>query len=376
MLTRAADHTLTAAGTSIPARKGAGVALRGLSKSYGPVNAVNDVSLDIKSGEFVALLGASGSGKSTILMMIAGFETPSAGEILLDQRNVTTLPPHRRDIGMVFQRYALFPHMTVAENIAYPLRRRGADRATIETEVARALRMVSLDTFGGRFPAQLSGGQQQRVALARSLVFRPSVLLMDESLGALDRKLRQQMQMEIKLLHRALGTTIVFVTHDQEEALSMANRVAVLSDGKLIQAGTPTELYQTPQSALVAGFIGETNFLPADAVRRNAQIVEVQCLGTSFPVPRTQCCTEEKKVVIGVRPEHVRLVGPDKGIPVTVIETVYRGSTLTVLLETQGCRLMASVPAETNCPAVGEMVGAAFEPTNCRIYSTEAVPHQ
>jgi spermidine/putrescine ABC transporter ATP-binding subunit len=370
MLNRRADHLEHAqSGGIAPHRAGASVALRALSKSYGPVAAVKDVSLDIEAGEFVALLGASGSGKSTILMMIAGFETPSAGEILLDGRNITALPPHRRDIGMVFQRYALFPHMTVAENIAYPLRRRGADRVTIETEVARALRMVSLDTFGGRYPSQLSGGQQQRVALARSLVFRPRVLLMDESLGALDRKLRQQMQMEIKLLHRALGTTIVFVTHDQEEALSMADRVAVLSDGRLVQVGTPSELYRTPGSALVAGFIGETNFLPGETVRTTADTIEVQCLGTNFRVPKVNCCTEDESALIGVRPEHVRLVGKDEGIPVNVVETVYRGSTLTVLLQAQGCRLTASVPAEIHCPAVGDTLGVDFQPENCRVYS-------
>jgi putative spermidine/putrescine transport system ATP-binding protein len=351
------------------ARNGTSLALRGLSKSYGPVTAVNDVSLEIESGEFMALLGASGSGKSTILMMIAGFETPTAGEILLDQRNIISLPPHRRDIGMVFQRYALFPHMTVAENIAYPLRRRGADRTTIEAEVARTLRMVSLDGFGSRYPAQLSGGQQQRVALARALVFRPRVLLMDESLGALDRKLRQQMQMEIKLLHRALGTTIVFVTHDQEEALSMADRVAVLSDGQLMQVGTPADLYRAPQSALVAGFIGETNFLPVERVHKTSDSMEVQCLGATLAVPKANCCADDNNVVVGVRPEHVQLIDHGAGIRVSVVETVYRGSTLTVLLQAQGCRLTASLPAETHCPSVGETVGMTFAPENCRLYA-------
>jgi len=375
MLNRLADHSPQIANQGVdPVRNGASVTLRGLHKSYGPVVAVNDVSIEIKSGEFVALLGASGSGKSTILMMIAGFESPSAGEILLDRGNITALPPHRRDIGMVFQRYALFPHMTVAENIAYPLRRRGADRSTIEAEVARALRMVSLESFGGRFPAQLSGGQQQRIALARSLVFRPRVLLMDEPLGALDRKLRQQMQVEIKLLHRALGATILFVTHDQEEALSMADRIAVLSDGKLIQAGTPSELYRTPGSALVAGFIGETNFLPAQVVRATADVVVVRSLGIGLTVPKANCCTDDANVVIGVRPEHVRLVGRNAGIPVTVVETVYRGSLLNVLLQARDCRLTVSVQAETHCPTVGEAAAIAFEPQNCRIYARSGQP--
>jgi spermidine/putrescine ABC transporter ATP-binding subunit len=368
MLNRADHPSLEQSSDTM--RKGAAVALRTLNKAYGPVTAVDNVSLDIGAGEFVALLGASGSGKSTILMMIAGFETPSAGEILLDGQPITQLPPHRRDIGMVFQRYALFPHMSVAENIAYPLRRRGADRATIEAEVARALHMVSLDKFGSRFPAQLSGGQQQRVALARSLVFRPRVILMDESLGALDRKLRQQMQMEIKLLHREIGATILFVTHDQEEALSMADRVAVLSDGKLIQVGTPAELYRTPQSALVAGFIGETNFLPAEIVASTAPAVAARCLGMDVKVPKANCCSEDRSVLIGVRPEHIRLT--HDGIPASVVETVYRGSTLHVLLESQGCRLTASVAAETHCPSAGDTVGIAFDSANCRIYSRTA----
>ncbi len=217
----------------LPAKNQRGaVSVDAITKAFGSVKAVDGVSLSVQPGEFVALLGSSGSGKSTLLMMIAGFEAPTSGDIKLDGVRMNDVPGHRRGFGMVFQNYSLFPHMNVAENIAYPLRRRGMGGRDIEREVTKALRLVALDGYGTRLPSQLSGGQQQRVALARALVFRPPLLLMDEPLGALDRKLRQQLQMEIKLIHKEVGSTIIFVTHDQEEALSMADRVAVLERGQ------------------------------------------------------------------------------------------------------------------------------------------------
>ncbi|RWE36066.1 MAG: ATP-binding cassette domain-containing protein, partial [Mesorhizobium sp.] len=215
---------------------------------YGRFTALHDVSIDVEAGEFLALLGPSGSGKSTMLMAIGGFNIPTSGDVIINDEVVTQKAPHLRNVGIVFQRYALFPHMTVWENVAYPLRRRRIASAEVAKEVTQALEMVSLETLAHRFPAELSGGQQQRVALARALVFHPPVLLMDEPLGALDRKLRQQLQMELKKLHRSLGTTIILVTHDQEEALSMADRVAVMAEGRLLQIGTPTELYCHPNS--------------------------------------------------------------------------------------------------------------------------------
>ncbi len=240
---------------------GHALALRGLTRRYGSFVAVRDVSLNVESGEFVTLLGPSGSGKTTMLMMVAGFTEPSEGTILLDGRDITALPPERRDFGMVFQGYALFPHMTVAENVAFPLRVRGLGRAAREEKVRAALDLVQLDRFADRKPAQLSGGQQQRVALARALVFDPALLLLDEPLSALDKKLRGELQEELKALHRRVGRTFINVTHDQEEALRLSDRVAILDHGRLVQQGSPLELYERPATRFVADFLGRSNFL-------------------------------------------------------------------------------------------------------------------
>lgn len=222
---------------------------------------VKDFSLEVARGEFITLLGPSGSGKTTCLMMLAGFETPTSGDIRLNGRSISNVAPHRRGIGMVFQNYALFPHMTVAENLAFPLEVRKLSKAEIQSKVKRALDMVQLGHLGNRRPAQLSGGQQQRVAVARALVFDPDLVLMDEPLGALDKNLREQMQYEIKHIHESLGVTVVYVTHDQSEALTMSNRIAVFDDGVIQQLAPPPELYERPQNAFVASFIGENNRL-------------------------------------------------------------------------------------------------------------------
>ena len=243
------------------------ISFAGVSKSYDGVHSVVEgLDLDVARGEFVSLLGPSGSGKTTTLMMLAGFESPTRGEIRLAGQRLDDKPPHRRDIGMVFQNYALFPHMTIAENVAFPLSVRKVSRGDQKARVARALEMVELAHLGGRRPAQLSGGQQQRVALARALVFEPSVVLMDEPLGALDKRLRESMQYEIMRLHRELSLTIVYVTHDQNEALTMSDRVAVFSDGRIQQAATPTELYENAANAFVANFVGENNGLTGRVV--------------------------------------------------------------------------------------------------------------
>ncbi|MBV9434205.1 MAG: ATP-binding cassette domain-containing protein, partial [Hyphomicrobiales bacterium] len=232
------------------------VRFMGVQKSYdGTVLVVKGLDLDVTRGEFLTLLGPSGSGKTTCLMMLAGFELPTAGEILLDGRPISRLPPNRRGIGVVFQNYALFPHMTVAENVAFPLSVRRMSRDAIATHVRRALDMVQLKGFDQRKPAQLSGGQQQRVAVARALVFEPELVLMDEPLGALDKQLREQMQLEIKHLQQRVGVTLVYVTHDQAEALTMSDRIAVFDRGEVQQLATPTELYEAPRNAFVAGFI-------------------------------------------------------------------------------------------------------------------------
>ena len=231
-----------------------------VDKSYdGEILVVKDLNVDVAQGEFLTLLGPSGSGKTTTLMMLAGFETPTSGEIYLEGNPISSIPPYKRGIGMVFQNYALFPHMTVNENLSFPLEVRKLSKSDIEEKVKKALSMVELDAFGSRMPMQLSGGQQQRVALARALVFEPRLVLMDEPLGALDKKLREQMQYEIKHIHGRIGITVVYVTHDQNEALTMSNRIAVFNDGKIQQISTPDVLYEKPDSAFVAQFIGENN---------------------------------------------------------------------------------------------------------------------
>ncbi|KLN60512.1 spermidine/putrescine ABC transporter ATP-binding protein [Kiloniella spongiae] len=245
-----------------PASSEAYVRFDGVQKSYDGVNlVVKDLNVDIPRGEFLTMLGPSGSGKTTSLMMLAGFETATHGDIFLNGRSINNVAPHKRGIGMVFQNYALFPHMTVAENLAFPLQVRKMSRADVEEKVQRALDMVELGEFGNRRPAQLSGGQQQRVAVARALVFEPDLVLMDEPLGALDKNLREQMQYEIKHIHERLGVTVVYVTHDQSEALTMSNRVAVFEDGRIQQLAPPVELYEKPENAFVAQFIGENNKL-------------------------------------------------------------------------------------------------------------------
>lgn len=244
-----------------------------VSKAFGIVTVVDDLDLSISKGEFVSMLGPSGSGKTTLLMMLAGFEKPTSGAISVGGRRVDALPPYRRNMGVVFQNYALFPHMTVAENVAFPLKMRGVARSEVVERVSRALDMVQLSSFQDRKPIQLSGGQQQRVALARALVFEPEVVLMDEPLGALDKKLREQMQLDIRDIHRRLGLTIVFVTHDQGEALTMSDRIAIFNHGKIEQIGTPSQIYDHPKTQFVAQFIGETNLLAGRSGRPRMEVL-------------------------------------------------------------------------------------------------------
>src|SRR5882757_10190181 len=241
-----------------------------VSKHYGTVAALNDVSLSVARGEFLTLLGPSGSGKTTMLMAIAGFVAPTSGRILLNGQPIQHLPPDKRNFGMVFQGYALFPHLTVARNIAFPLEVRGTPKSEIDRKVGDALGLVQLGALADRLPRQLSGGQQQRVALARALVFAPHLLLLDEPLSALDRKLRADMQIELKAFHRKVGLTFIYVTHDQEEALSMSDRVAILRDGKLLQLGAPNELYERPATRFVAEFLGRSNFLAGKVEQTSA----------------------------------------------------------------------------------------------------------
>ena len=245
------------------------ISIRGLTRSFGDVHAVTGIDLDIYEGEFITLLGPSGSGKTTVLRMIAGFEKPDAGSISLSGKDVSQLPPYERDVNTVFQDYALFPHMNVLSNIEYGLRVKGVAKAERLERASEALHQVRLEGYGERKPSQLSGGQRQRVALARALVNRPSVLLLDEPLGALDLKLREQMQIELKALQRAVGITFIFVTHDQEEALTMSDRIAVFNQGKIEQLGTPREIYDSPRSSFVSEFVGQTNKIQINSEKIN-----------------------------------------------------------------------------------------------------------
>jgi putative spermidine/putrescine transport system ATP-binding protein len=284
------------------------IAIRNLTKRYGAFAALDDVSLDIRSGEFITLLGPSGSGKTTLLMVLAGFVRPEAGSVLFGEREVVLLPPHKRDIGMVFQNYALFPHMSVAGNLAYPLRLRGVGRTECAARVRDALDLVQLAGFGDRGVEELSGGQKQRVALARAVIFEPRILLMDEPLSALDKKLREQMQLEVRRLHDRLGLTTVYVTHDQREALTMSDRIAVIDRGGIVQIDRPLELYEQPHTQFVADFIGETHVLPVRVQDGRASL-----FGRPLRLARPLLSAAPNQV-LALRPEKLRfLEGADGG---------------------------------------------------------------
>ena len=286
-----------------------------IQKSYDGVTlVVKSLNLDVAQGEFLTMLGPSGSGKTTCLMMLAGFEPATHGEIYLKGQGINNVAPHKRGIGMVFQNYALFPHMTVSENLAFPLEVRKMDKSEREAKVKRALDMVQLGAFGDRRPSQLSGGQQQRVAVARSLVFDPDLVLMDEPLGALDKNLREQMQYEIKHIHDNLGLTVVYVTHDQSEALTMSNRIAVFDDGIIQQCAPPEVLYEKPDNAFCANFIGENNRLLGEAIEDLGDSVKVTVDGTGDTVSalKVKVAGVGERVTLSLRPERV-VVAPEPG---------------------------------------------------------------
>jgi putative spermidine/putrescine transport system ATP-binding protein len=286
------------------------VRFRRVSKSFDGAGtaAVRDLDLDVARGEFLTLLGPSGSGKTTTLMMLAGFERPSSGEILVEGEDISRTPAHKRALGMVFQNYALFPHMTVAQNLAFPLQVRHMPRAEIATRVKRALEMVRLEGLGRRRPGQLSGGQQQRVAVARALVFEPKAVLMDEPLGALDKSLREQLQYEIKRIHRELGVTIIYVTHDQGEALTMSDRIAVFNKGRVEQCGAPGDLYDRPANLFVAGFVGENNFISAETSGTPGETVKASSLAGAMTA--TNAGAGPGPCILAVRPERIVLRPP------------------------------------------------------------------
>jgi spermidine/putrescine ABC transporter ATP-binding subunit len=320
---------------------GASVRIDGVRKSYGSVEAVRNVSLEVGVGEFVSLLGPSGSGKTTLLMMIAGFELPDAGSIHVGDHDVTRVEPNERNLGMVFQRYALFPHLSVAENIAFPLRMRKLERAHIARKVQEALERVRLAGYDARKPDQLSGGQQQRVALARATVFDPPVILMDEPLGALDKKLREQMQLEIKHLQRELGSTVIYVTHDQQEALTMSDRVAVMSQGRIEQVSSPRALYNHPVSAFVADFVGDTNWLHGlvQAIHGTEVVLMLPGGETVRGLMPQQLPVNGPSIRVGesarlcIRPEQLEYLAPQQShsqLEICITDEIYAGADLTL----------------------------------------------
>ena len=312
-----------------------------VDKSYdGKVLVVKDLNLDIAEGEFITMLGPSGSGKTTCLMMLAGFETPTNGEIYLDKNPISNIPPHKRGIGMVFQNYALFPHMTVYENLAFPLRVRKVSKEDTDKKIDKALSMVSLTGFENRMPGQLSGGQQQRVAVARALVFDPAVVLMDEPLGALDKNLRESMQYEIKHIHESIGVTVVYVTHDQGEALTMSNRIAVFNDGKVQQLSSPDKLYEEPVNSFVAEFIGENN-------RFSGQVTDVskdKCKvklddGSEILANPIVVKSSGEKTIVSLRPERALINTKEKmenNFKGKIEEVIYHGAHTRVRLNLLG----------------------------------------
>jgi putative spermidine/putrescine transport system ATP-binding protein len=354
------------------------VRFAGVTKTYDGINlVVRGLDLNIAKGEFLTLLGPSGSGKTTTLMMLAGFEQPTSGEILLNGSSLNDMPPHKRGLGFVFQNYALFPHMSVQENVSFPLEVRRIRGSEIKARVAKALGMVELVGFEKRKPHQLSGGQQQRVAMARALVFDPDLVLMDEPLGALDKHLREQMQYELKRLHRELGVTMVYVTHDQSEALTLSDRIAVFHEGNIQQLDTPSKIYQEPANAFVAGFIGENNALPGKIVAIKGNECEVELIGGSRVRARNgNCDTVGQTGVVCVRPENLSISAETtpggNHVAALVEDFIFHGDHVRVKLSAPGMsEIYVKTPARTtNLPSKGVAVTLCWEPSSARAFAS------
>ncbi len=332
--------------------------IKGLGKQYGNVTALEPTDLSVEAGEFVTLLGPSGSGKTTLLQMISGLTEPTSGELWVDGRNETETPVHKRDMGLVFQHYALFPHMTVSENIAFPLKMRGAPARDIRERVAETLAKVQLEAYGDRFPRELSGGQQQRVALARCFVYRPEIVLMDEPLGALDKNLREDMQLEIRRLHREFGTTVIYVTHDQEEALVLSDRVCLMNHARVEQIGTPREIYSHPKSIFSAQFIGLSNLFMGEVEEAGEGRMAVRNGNGTFEAKAENCRTVNGHGGLVLRPEQLR-PGPagegENEVAGTVSEIIYVGSdTRLVLTLKDGATLSVRHDPSSPLPGLGE----------------------
>ena len=338
-----------------------GLSLNAITKTFGSFAAVDNVALNVPNGSFVCLLGPSGCGKTTLLRMVAGLEEPSAGTILLDGEDITSVPTHKRNLGMVFQSLALFPHLSVGDNIAYALRIRGASRQEQKKRVDELLAMIALPGFADRPVAKLSGGQRQRVAIARALALSPKLFLLDEPLSALDAKLREAMQVELRQLQQRLGITTIVVTHDQREAMTMADLVVVMGKGKILQVAPPVEIYRRPADAFVADFIGSTNLLPveADSAGR-ASVLGAIVSGIALPAGL-------KKASLSVRPEDVRLTAPGAGaIDGTVTFVRDLGGTIETFVEAGGVTLVAvATPRERPDVALGQSVGIVLPPESC-----------
>ena len=346
-----------------------------VQKSYDGVKlVVKDLNLSLGRGEFLTMLGPSGSGKTTCLMMLAGFETVTSGEIRINGLPINDVPPHRRNIGMVFQNYALFPHMTVEENIAYPLKMRKMNREETARRVSNILDMVQMGEFASRMPAQLSGGQQQRIALARALVFEPELVLMDEPLGALDKQLREQMQYEIKRIHDSLGVTVVYVTHDQSEALTMSDRIAVFNDGIIQQLAAPDDLYERPQNSFVAQFIGENNALPGTVEKVARDVAEVVLEnGSRVRALPVNIAGEGSPTLLSIRPERVMLE-PPQGDDISTLEgqvreIIYLGDHMRCRLSVAGNdEFVVKIPNDSgeHRLSVGQRLRLGWRTRDCR----------
>ncbi|MBB4661399.1 ABC transporter ATP-binding protein [Conexibacter arvalis] len=350
------------------ANRGA-IGLEQVAKSFKGAVAVDVVDIDIRPGEFVTLLGESGCGKTTTLLLIAGFHAPTSGRVTLDGRDVTRLPPYERNLGMVFQNYALFPHMTVEENIAYPLKRRKLGRGEIAAKVARSLELVGLAGYGKRHPRELSGGQQQRVAVARATVFDPPALLMDEPLSALDRKLRQSLQDEIRQIHRQLGTTVVYVTHDQDEALAMSDRIALMRGGRIEQIGSPTDVYRRPRTLFAAAFLGDANLLRGRVVSSagGTAVVELRS-GTRVGALADPEIAAGREVTVVVRPEHLRPADASApggaAVRATVEDVTYLGRSICCTGSFESgdrCIVPIETSGATEFPRVGDTLHLSWE---------------
>ncbi|MEQ8445168.1 MAG: ABC transporter ATP-binding protein [Pelagibacterium sp.] len=362
------------------ATKTAKLQVRELEKRYGPVKALRPTTLEVGNGEFLTLLGPSGSGKTTLLMLVAGLVSPHAGEILIDGKVSTYIPPQKRDIGVVFQNYALFPHLSVFENVAFPLRMRRMPTSDIEREVKRVLDIVDLPQMADRLPKELSGGQQQRVALARCAVYQPSIILMDEPLGALDKKLRDSMQLEIKHLHRALGATVLYVTHDQGEAMSMSDRVCIMRDGGIEQIGTPADLYHRPANRFVGDFLGGASFLSTTvAGQEDSHIVVKTDDGAVIRARKPSAGTAAgEPALCMVRPQHLTIAhAPDSSrnsLPATIKESVMTG-TMTehyaALSDGTTVSAVELTSPETQVLAHGAKVHVTWKPEDTLVFAGE-----